>query len=398
MTDDELLSRFLDDELPPHDAAVLRERIATEPAFAARYEALRGMVSALASLPQALPLPPQLRSPPTASPPPVRPLWKRPMLWAIPLAAAAGLVAGVRPPAARTVLTEGEALIDGRSDLLAGGLAVHVDGVARIVVEPSTEAPRVQQAELVDMDRKHLAAALAGAVVTVTVYEGIARVEGTPEGARLDLGVGDTRTIPVGRAVAATTTPANELASAKRRIAELERVLAASKVDRGSGGGAAGGGRVEGTAARWPANPPRGYAPDDWRRRLDDAVADIPGARIERVDCEEFPCVAVMSSADLGDGWLDGFNGLHDGMNADGVYGDGTSVLGMAAVTEDDGGSSRLYAFAVEPGESSNPRTQSRARAALDELAQAGTRGAGDLHDAAVPETLEALGYVYDPE
>ncbi|MSQ02613.1 MAG: hypothetical protein EXR71_12115 [Myxococcales bacterium] len=72
----------------------------------------------------------------------------------------------------------------------------------------------------------------------------------------------------------------------------------------------------------------------------------------------------------------------------------------MAAVTEDDGGSSRLYAFAVEPGESANPRTRSRARGALEALAHARATRAGDdlpaeerrQRELAI-ERLEQLGY-----
>ncbi len=64
-----------------------------------------------------------------------------------------------------------------------------------------------------------------------------------------------------------------------------------------------------------------------------------------------------------------------------------------SAATEDDDGTSRLYAFAIEPGDNANPRTQTRARAALEGLAQEGTRGAGDALSGAERERLETLGY-----
>lgn len=135
-TDDERLSALIDGELPDHEAARLRERIATEPALARRHEALCAANSlasgAYASVADE-PLPDgvvKLLRPEAPAAQVVRPRFGASHVWTAAAALAAGLLLAlvwIPRPADDDPLT---LLAEGRS--VASGTALHdvLEGVA----------------------------------------------------------------------------------------------------------------------------------------------------------------------------------------------------------------------------------------------------------------------------
>lgn len=428
MNDDVALSRLLDDDLPPEDAAALRARLAADPALAARYAALQTVVTGLSGLTTDL-APPGLpralgsgsgaaadgrhahQTPRVATnvetrdgvatvTTTVRPTARfahdgrrRFSRVFLPLAAAA-LAAltmfALRPPPAELRVLAGTTVIDGAADVLAGSVPVRVDGRARITVEPPPGGVREKGAEISTMDRSHLAAAFAGAVVTVVVLEGSAWVDGADAAGPVGLVGGERTTVQVGGRGGAPLVSGAEgpgtkdLASAQARIHELERQLAVAKLDAGLSHGAVE--AHEGKAQPWPPNAPAAYKPEAFRARLEAAVRTVPGAAIAEVDCDEFPCVAVLATTSTADDWTDQLRAVHDQMSHDPAVGD-VAVTAMAQATDDGAAQHRLYAFALTPAPAdadAQTRTQFRAKAAMDELS-----GDGDEEDG-----LQRLGYL----
>jgi hypothetical protein len=415
LTDDVLLSRLLDDDLPVEEARALRARVDRDPALAARFVAMQAMVGRLGALPASIPppgqpavlgttaVPPSPRALPAPSgQPPARShregrAWRGAFFGACAAAVVAGLVATVHSPKGRAVLLDGETVVDGHARVLAGGLAVDVDGRARISVEPPRGGPRVDGAEIVTMDRSHLAAALAGAVVTMTVYEGSARFESTPEGEASTLSAGERLARRVRGGNPAEPDPlagrSGATASPAARIAELERQLAAARQEAGIQRGIVT--LHEGVPQAWVGRVSDVWRPDAFRTRLDDAVAGVPGARVVRVDCEEFPCVAILRPPADADDWVDLLTAVPERMNADGAFG-ATAVIGMASATGDGDAEVRHFALALEPGPADpavETRTRYRAQTLLAEYAdEGGDDGLTDEERAEREASLEALG------
>lgn len=175
MTDlDEALSRLLSGDLEPDQEAQLFADLATDPALRRRLDVVRRIPDALAMLPSS-PLPEALRERLIAIPGGQRWPWRGPAIGALVAAAAILIVLALRQADEPEVLASGVAYVEGQHQLLAGDVHVAVDGAAWIEVEPPAGAER-RPGQEVEMRRRLLVAALAGSLVTVTVYEGSARL------------------------------------------------------------------------------------------------------------------------------------------------------------------------------------------------------------------------------
>jgi hypothetical protein len=388
----ESLSRLLDGELPPEEAARLQARIAAEPALAAAWEQMRALPNALGALPLLAP-PPALfaaRPAPTPAPAPAPTPAPAPALALAPkarlpygrvalgLAAAAGLVVALlQPPApARLTLHSGVQQIDGTVELVAGGYPIHIDGVARIKVEPPTSPARGGGAEESPMSRSHALSALAGAVVTIAVYEGTAILEG-PEGPTT-LQAGETQTLAApqgdeGPAVARRSQergPASDPVTLQAELSQLReenaRLRTEAEIARGQLS------THEGQPQPWPADLSADYRPAAWEARVRAEVAKVPGVEVDRVDCEEFPCITVLKAA----GGTPGdkrFEGLLESL-APRDSGNAVAAWASEQQGRDDTEPTQLFALVNIPGESMNPdvqlRTKHRVDQALEELAE----------------------------
>lgn len=204
------LSRLLDGDLPPDEAAALRARIRDEPEVAAAWASLQRLAADLAALPEEAPPAPAPRR---------RPRW--------PLAAAAALAilgfwAWPAPPG--VVLTDGTRRIEA-----AAATPVEIDGVATVDLRTGE----------------------------VTVHAGRAAVG--------DVALDAPRAAPPSDAAERVAW----LESENRRLQdELDRERIASAVARGRVS------EAQGTPRPWPASVPAGFAPAEFEATVRAAAAE----------------------------------------------------------------------------------------------------------------------------
>src|SRR5262249_27736882 len=143
-------------------------------------------------------------------------------------AAAAALVVGVMVPRPhpQLVLVDGSEMVEGDVLVTAAGVSVDVDGRATISLEPRAGAGRGTNAE--ENDMKFVAGALAGALVTVSVYEGKAQLT-TPDGKEITVLEGHTQSVDgtlAGAGPAAPVAGASHAAKGGETVAELRAQVA----------------------------------------------------------------------------------------------------------------------------------------------------------------------------
>jgi hypothetical protein len=307
MTDLEALSHLLDGDLPDGEAEELRRRIDSDPELAASWAAMQALPGELAGLEERPPARLDARILRPSHQPPRR-------NWTPWVAAAAALILlGIwSKPTPTRVLIGGQELVSGTTLVLAGDTEVRVQGRALISVEPPPgfvrEEKRTQ--EIAQMNRTHLAAALAGAFVTVAVYEGTAAV--TPAGAQtVAVAAGETRSfgaprtpkpLEVRRSLpgAVTSTELGELEALREENRILEAQVAASRI-----GAQFADARIEGhegVPQPWPEDIPAAWQPEPFEAAMAAAMeaAGIGGFPLE-VDCSEFPCLAMIEASALDD-------------------------------------------------------------------------------------------------
>lgn len=294
MTLDEQLSLLVAGELSEHEVRVLEARIALEPEVAVRHRQMQDMVGALERLPETA-------APPLLAPEalPNRQRWRRSLPWG--LAAAALLFALLRTsPQPEMILASGTTVVDGQISLLAGDVRIAVDGRASIFVEPVHPSMRVaNQTALEDpLNTRTILAGVAGALITVTVYEGSALVM-ADDTSPVAIGPGEARSFGTPRApTAAPNTPerARELGSrAEALAAELEatqKELATEKF-----AGAITRGQLaarEGHPSEWPVDVPPPMGAGRFEAELATVVEGLEDFEVSQVDCSEYPCVAAL--------------------------------------------------------------------------------------------------------
>ncbi|MFT4627582.1 MAG: hypothetical protein ACI8PZ_006268 [Myxococcota bacterium] len=294
------LSRLHAGELTDDQAAALRARIDAEPGVAAAWANLNQTLADLSALPEEL-APPTLGMAPAA---PSRAGWI-----VAALAMAAAVLLTLWPTSAPVVLlTDGVQWVDGDLTVHAGDAVVEVSGRASISVEPPPGFVRESGSKEDDM--RTIVAALAGAVVTVAVYEGSAMVRaGASDGVRVEAGEQHT-TAPERKVVVrkggppvqavlgaepgespaqtiARLTEALEAATTRLAEADFERAVASGQLAV-----------IQGEPSEWPDDVPDAYQPEAFEEGVRAAIADFPGTELVEVECSEYPCLGAIRLSD----------------------------------------------------------------------------------------------------
>jgi len=308
----EQLSRLLSDDLTAAEAQALRTRIATEPEVASEWRAMQDLAFALGELPAEV-TPPALREPGGSRPANV--VIARLIPWMV--AAAAGVLWFLGGSAPDLLLMDGSELVDGEVTVMAGDTRVDVDGVALISVEPPHGAVRVPGPEQQEdpMNGKLIAAGLAGALVTVAVYEGTALISTADGAVPTVVEAGHTSVVgtprntpqkvfrpappPAGESPDATIERlSGELAEARQALAEaaFEGAMTRGQLQA-----------MQGVPSDWPDDVASTFGPDDFEAELRNRIDGIDDVSIADVDCSEYPCMAAIEYTGGGDGddWSD---------------------------------------------------------------------------------------------
>jgi hypothetical protein len=368
-TEDELLlalSQLLDGELDAAAAARLRGRIETEPAVAARWEELQALATELADLPPALAVPPELDARVLAQSR-ARPQRSRsgrgPVLGGLLALAAALLLAVVLDQPAPPTLT----LVSGTQRVQGQGLAIQtVDGHS-ITLDGAAELRRSLPQE--PTMTRVLAGGAAGALLTVIVYEGTAMVQ-PPDGApAVELQAGEERRFPSGSAaglraparsssapgsapvvsVGAETLSTEEAAA---RILALQDELAALQLERDMQQGALE--ALEGTPQDFPEDLPEAFTEAGVRSRVQAMVNGNDNIELVGIDCDEYPCMAIVRDHSGEDGWMRGVQAQAAALWED--EGDIGMSMWVNQTHEDPAQSVNLAGFAVRPDDGSDDR------------------------------------------
>lgn len=398
----ELLSRYRAGELDPAEAAELERRLGADPALArglAWLERLDGGLSALGAAPP--PPPPRhldeavlrrLSNPADETetePEPVEPTVARPTrpvairgvqlvpptaavdraadlairrtTFGIVVALAAALAALAvwwPSPAPTVVVGRGVQRVEGRATILAPGQTIELDGVALVRVERPRGLVRVEQG------------AAGGAAVTIAVYKGSARVHSSNGGAET-LHAGDTRRLlgPAGAdPEAPPAEPAHDdaaLTASERRITELEQELdrarAETQLVRAQLAGR------EGLPQTWPNQVPEAFTAEGFEARAGELVGRIAGAELARVDCAEYPCLAVYRVPAGNDSWGPQLRAaIHE------QFGPHSGAFVFGFQDERGGGGPTLAAVAALPDEASldDPGLHTRVSTRIEPLVE----------------------------
>jgi hypothetical protein len=399
----EALSQLAAGDLSESEADALHERIAQEPEVADAWETMQVTLAQLGELPDAVAPPPELDAAlfaaaptpeteltPARHPTQARGLGPSSRRWTAPALAmglgaaiAAAALVALQPPPVELVLGPGVQEVNGAALLHVGEVDVKVDGRARIWVEPAPALPRESEAE-VNMQTMNLAgAAMAGAVLTVAVYEGTAWMSDGEQVTTVESGDMHTARVPADAGAkprvikrrAAADSPSRSAgardANSSARIRELEDQLEAAQFETAVAKGQLK--RVEGTPMEWPADTPDVLRAEGFEAYVRDELAHIDQAELLQIDCDEYPCVAVVRSTAQDEHWQDAFDNITDGFKDEGAG--EVSVMAMAAQSDDDktGADVRLYGFAIANGSDSEAvgvRTQGRTGELLRDLSE----------------------------
>lgn len=360
---DEQLSRLVDGDLPEADAVALRRRIAGEPEVAERYGEMLALVTRLGELPEELDAPVVRRRVP---------------VWAAAgwLLAAAAIVIALLPSApGTTVQATGMALYDGLHQVQAGDVTVYTDGSVGIRVEPRPQVVRVPGQEDSMKAMSHAIAAAAGALVTVTVYEGSASIQGAEDATTVALEAGDTRSFgPTSRSAGA---PVVRIRGAgppdEARVAELEEELDRVREELGQERFAKilMKGQLEaerGVPTEWPEDVSPRMSPEGFPDALAELVAQIPDVELVQTDCQEYPCLGALRyvGEDASMGWG---QPIAKKIGAWAEEGLGENVnLSIANIVEDDGDDSQRFLVFGAHGEDRSSNTSQRTGRRMEEL------------------------------
>jgi hypothetical protein len=168
-----------------------------------------------------------------------------------------------------------------------------------------------------------IAGAAAGAIVTLAVQHGQATVQ-SDDGAALTVRAGETRTVGEARApssagsppaVAQRPSPSDDgglsLPEARARIAALEDEVATLRLESDLQRGALE--QSEGVPQDWPQGVAEPLREPGFRKALGQVLAEHPSVELLGVDCEEYPCIALLQSSGDPSEWT---RGLHEGISA----------------------------------------------------------------------------------
>jgi hypothetical protein len=275
VSDDELLSRWLDGDLSPAQAEDLQRRLGSEPALAARLEALQGWVGELGNL-REIPAPPALdarvlgRAPEAVG-------RSRALPWgaAAVLAAAAAAVMVLIPSPLELQVLGAEVHVAGDGTIAVDGVRVEVDGAVRVL---RSEPPVAGEVE-------------------VRVEEGSAVVR--PEGAGVvylaagerwgeERAAGDAPVTPI----VSTGSTSSEVARLQQEVEALRKALEQSRVV-----GVVAQGQLaatQGDPVPWPAQVLPGLEPDLLHAAVLDVLDGVDRVVLQDFDCSEYPCLTLL--------------------------------------------------------------------------------------------------------
>lgn len=298
----EEIARLLAGDLPEERARALWRRVAEDPEARAAHDAVIALDAQLASLSDERTPPPELdarvlaAATPADAPPDLQAADAPRGLPRAVVAAASALAALLlgwalstgEPP--EIVLLDGSQHVSGSAVVVAGAYRLAIDGVARVDVEPSHRLARAHEGTTTEeaMRRDLVMAGLAGAMVTVTVYEGRAWLlsdgDADPSAATA-IQAGERRVLAPARAEAARSVrapaPAEPTAPTAPDPADVEALLSAVQAASDP---------LSGPPPDWPEHD--GFRSDAVRETLEDV---FPGTDI-RLDCSEFPCIGVVET------------------------------------------------------------------------------------------------------
>ena len=268
-------------------------------------------------------------------------------------------------PAPELVLTAGSQLVTGSARVFAGDREVLVRGRALISVEPGPGLLREQEQEADTMKTQTLAAALAGSLITVAVYEGRAVISGGDEQS-ITVASGETRSVgappaPQRRRVV-VEAPDIERGSRSqdhsqgeiaRLRAEIAGLRASQALTRGQLQG------LTGQPQPWPTDLPDAFLPAAFERSMRALVAQEGAGELLALDCSEFPCLTVLApTVQEGNDMPPEVQAVIDGMQA--LLGDsGVSVHNSR--TRDGDADLLLTGLAFAPKGAMDEDTQTRA-------------------------------------
>ncbi|MCO4745464.1 MAG: hypothetical protein KC912_11800 [Proteobacteria bacterium] len=363
MTLEEQLSRLLSNDLDPEQAEALRARIREDDTVAAAWVEAQAVASDLDGL--TLPeLPADLVDAVLADDAPAAERSRRGW-WlgaAGTLAAAAALLVALTPSPARIELGPGSHLIEGHALVVVGDSTATVDGRARFELVPGTPEEHMKPA---------LIGAAAGALLTVSVYEGTARLSG-PAG-KAEVAAGETWSAPQAKGAAPVPKPAGGSALPVVSVATLDECR--SSVEELSVGleqaqmeAAFLRGQLathEGDPVPWPEDVPEGLQPDNLEAAFAMAFEGI--GTIVSMDCEEYPCIVVVDEGANPDpdAWKPALESIEGQLG-----GDINAMVGRSMVEDDDGihalGTYAISAADAEP----SPRTKFRMDQAMESFGE----------------------------
>lgn len=347
---DEALSRLAADDLGEPEASELRARIASEPEVAKQYAEMVQLVAELEALPEELPMPVHRSS---------SLMWAG---WAV-AAAAALLLIWPRNGVPEVIQAPDETVYDGSFAVQAADRDIAIDGRVGIRVEPPTTGMRVPRQEERPMRAmSHAAAAVAGALLTVTVYEGTAVITG-PDAQPVTLASGQTKTY--GGVAESTTsggrsTESDDMTTA--RIQQLEGELARLEQQLGEERFAKVlmQGQLEaerGVPTEWPEQLDARMGPEGFASEVEALVAELPHHELVETDCAEYPCLGALRYTGPEQDEQRFARELHDKLSAwaDDVL-QGEVALAMSQMVEDgDNGRNSVTVFgAHDEGRDSN--------------------------------------------
>ena len=356
----ERLSRLLDGDLPPEEEAELHAQIRDDPEVAAAYQSLQQLVTRLDALPVELPAPPLT----------IRTSSWGPAGWGVAVAAIAalGLFSLQVPPQPQVVLETGRTHLIGDLQLIAADRPVHLEGDALFVIEPQETSMHLPSTA---------AGLVAGAALTITLYQGTATITGEPGEPTHVLHAGETQTYALGATKAHSTKPHANSQSLEERLAEAEAKLevAEKKLQEASFSGALLRGQLsslQGERSEWPENTPAAMRPQGFKAGLEKLLDGRKDVRVDWVDCDEYPCLASVEY--LGDDpnqWMEDTKAMFGDWFAESM--DDVS-MSMSMSQEDDGDG--LHTYGVIAGHEPSEEVAARTRFRMDELSQ----GEGQRH------------------
>ena len=216
----------------------------------------------------------------------------------------------------------------------------------------------------------HVGAAFAGALVTVLVYQFLVlpRVHARP--ARTEDGtVAVAKPPPVARvAEPAASDVAGRIATKEREIARLQEEVTALRADNAASQEHIA--AIEGKPKAWPANLPAGFRPESMEARINAILEKSGLGTLTDLDCDEFPCIAVIETKQGGDDWNKKLQGALSELARSPDLGGRVSMAMSGSRREDGDKTTQSNAVAFAPADlfdaDLQKRTTNRSQSSLD--------------------------------